>query len=223
MRARNLCVAVALAALFSAPTLAAPIVIEFDDVAPGVIPGNHYEDECVLFSSGRVSDAITIEPGAIVTLTDISNDLTVESFPSGAISDPNQAIATGGGTKDLLMEFTEPVGFVSITTDEFLETPELVRLIALEATGNPNEYKVLQFVEGLDNATTSPANLLELTSTTPFTHVIFQTSTTESEAFDNLTFIKGPVVQGEIPEPSTLALVAIALGGCWAVRRRSAA
>jgi hypothetical protein len=188
--------------------------INFDDVAPGNLPGDTYEDHCVLFSTGRIPDTISV--GAVVTLTSIVNQFEVANDPGAAISNPNLAFAIPNG--DLLMTFTEPVTNVSITTDEYSpESGETVRLISLEPTGNPNEFTVIQFDEGLDNATTSPDNLLSLSSATPFSYVIFQTlnigGQVEREGFDNLTFTKA------VPEPSSLVLLALTLGG-WAVRRR---
>ena len=188
--------------------------IDFDDVASGDLPGDTYADHCVLFSSGRIPDAISI--GAVITLTKIDNRFKVANDPDAAISNPNLAFAIPNG--DLLMTFTEPVTHVSVTTDEYSpESGETVRLISLEPTGNPNEFTVLQFDEGLDDATTAPDNLLSLSSVTPFSFVIFQTieinGLVELEGFDNLTFTKA------VPEPSSLVLLALTLGG-WAMRRR---
>lgn len=71
-----------------------------------------------------------------------------------------------------------------------------MRLIALEATLAPDQFRVLSFVEEFDN----PAVLTTLTvsAAEPFLFAIFQV-TTELEGFDNLrvTFV---------PEPMSIAM-----------------
>lgn len=111
------------------------------------------------------------------------------------------------------MAFSTPVTSVQLTTDDAGgEDADIVRLLALAQTGNPNEFVVLAVAQGLDDATTSPANQLGVSLATPLSFALFQV-TTEAEGFDNLTF-------NQVPEPTGLALVALALLAVGVGRRR---
>jgi len=106
------------------------------------------------------------------------------------------------------MSFAAPIFSIQITTDDASETGELIRLLALEPTENPWEFTVIGISEGMDSATSNPANQLSIDlGTKSFSYALFQV-TTESEGFDNLTFVPAP-------EPSAmwLLLFALLLGG----------
>ena len=103
------------------------------------------------------------------------------------------------------MSFSTPITAISVNSDSApAEIADVIRLIAVAPTGNPNEFQVIAVAKASDNATTSPGNLLSLTGLPPFSFAIFQT-TTEQEGFDNLNFTT-------VPEPGSYALLAYRLG-----------
>jgi hypothetical protein len=183
----------------SGSTLAAPVVINFDDVAAddiidnalGVYPGDQYAGSGVLFRTGIMTGEVAV--GHIVTLTDPVDEFEVLGGPGQpSISDPNFAIPRGAGNaRDLLMIFTTPVTSIQVTTDDYSrELPDVVRLLALGATASPDAYTVLAFDEKLDDAITPPDNLLSVSlGGTPFSFALFEV-TTEQEGFDDLTFVQ---------------------------------
>ena len=61
--------------------------------------------------------------------------------------------------------FRVPVTSVQLTTDDVPgEFPDVVRLLALAPTGTPFQFQGLAVAQGLDDATTSPANQLSVPS-----------------------------------------------------------
>jgi len=117
-----------------------------------------------------------------------------------AISPWNLILAADGGTHDLLLTFELPVTQVSIVSDRYPETPDVIRLMILEPVGaddvdgssNPNEAsaRVLAVDEKLDDQVRAPGNILTVhLKGKPFQHVLIE-CTTEPEAFDNLRFTR---------------------------------
>lgn len=210
--------------LLASPHLALATLINFDDVSvdgtignsPGIFPGNQYASQGVSFRTGSLSGTVSV--GGTVTLNSPVDEFEVINASVSAISDPNLAVARGGGLNDLLMIFTTPVTSVSLTSDEFPgESADIIRLIALAPTANVNEFTVLAFDEKLDDAVSSPGNLLSVAlGGTPFSYALFQ-ATTEQEGFDNLSF--NPVRL--IPEPGGLTFLGLGLlAGVLYVRNR---
>jgi hypothetical protein len=194
------------------PTIFADTVtVNFDSVAaaPGgtLYPGNTFAASGVTFTSGAIPSSVAV--GDTVTFTNIDNQMLLIGN-SNSISPPNFAAASfvfGGAANDLLMAFSTPITSVQLTTDDAnpdAAGADVVRLLALASTGNPNEYEVLAIDEGLDNAITSPANqLLVDLGGLPFSFALFQ-STTEAEGIDDLMF-------STVPEPTALVSLFTAL------------
>jgi hypothetical protein len=194
----------------SAATCAgALVVLDFDTVpaASGgtLYPGATFAASGVTFTSGSIPNAVSV--GTVFTLTNIDAQMLVVGN-GNSISPPNFAAASSvflGTADDLLMSFATPVTSLQLTTDDANPDAggaDVVRLLALESTGNPSEYRVLASVSGLDDAISSPGNLLSVNlSGTPFSFALFQ-ATTEPEGFDNLTF-------NVVPEPSSFLLLAV--------------
>jgi hypothetical protein len=128
------------------------------------------------------------------------------------VSPPNFAVATDGGFGDVFMSFASPITSLSLLTDDTGgEAADVVRLLALKSLGGGN-YEVIAVAVGSDDATTSPANLLEVNVPAGFSFAVFQT-TTEQEGFDDLTFTA-------LPEPGIMALVSVGLATFLARRAR---
>ncbi len=193
--ARCLLAACSLAAL-SGPVFA--VTIHFDTLAAGAQPGNALAAQGVTFTTGNIPNAVTL--GGTVTLASPDPQFDVFAQPANAVSPPNFVTAHLAGLNDLLIGFSAPVTEVSLRTDHFFPEPaEVVRLLALRPTANPNEFQVIGIAEGFDNATSAPADTLVVNlGGVPFRYALFQT-TTEPEGFDDLSF--------------TPALPAPALGG----------
>jgi hypothetical protein len=131
---------------------------------------------------------------------------------ANSVSPPNFAVATDGGFGDVFMSFASPITSLSLLTDDTGgEAADVVRLLALKSLGGGN-YEVIAVAVGSDDATTSPANLLEVNVPAGFSFAVFQT-TTEQEGFDDLTFTA-------LPEPGIMALVSVGLATFLARRAR---
>jgi hypothetical protein len=187
---------------------ASAVLIDFDNLPAGNQNGNVLAASGVTFATGNI-------PNVILGPFTFSNfDPRFSIFASSAVSQPNIAVALGGGLNDVLMSFSSPITAISVNSDSApAEIADVIRLIAVAPTGNPNEFQVIAVAEAFDNATTSPGNLLSLTGLPPFSFAIFQT-TTEQEGFDNLNFTR-------VSEPGTYALLALGLVALAMMRRRS--
>ena len=196
-------------ALAGAAQPASAVLIDFDNLAAGDQNGNVLAASGVTFATGTI-------PNVIVGPFTFSNfDPRFSIFSSSAVSLPNIAVALGGGLNDVLMSFSTPITSISVNSDSAPgEGADVIRLIAVAPTGNPNEFQVIAVAEAFDNATTSPGNLLSLAGLPAFSFAIFQT-TTEQEGFDNLNF-----TPTRVPEPGTYALLALGMVALSVMRRR---
>jgi hypothetical protein len=226
-------------------SIASPIAIDFEApaiaVATADMPGDIYAAQGVTFRTVRLSGTVTT--GAIVTLAPIADGLRLYR-DAGAISGQQAAgPALGGGYNDLLMRFDRPVRSVSLVSDDMVESPNSIRLIALAATDTSDRFQVVDFVDALDDAVASPQNLLALAPADSFSFALFEVRA-QQEAFDDLGFAfaaatpvpaeptqqpgsgatPSPSRPGgtDIPAPSSLAMLAGMLGGVAAAQRRAA-
>ena len=189
--------------------------INFDDLTPGTFAGDSLASQGVVFNSATV-DLENISVGDDITLTFVTNAFNVSS-PSarGAVSLPNYAIGVTVARSDMLFSFTTPVTSASLATDvELNETPQLVRLLALEETSTANVFTVLALDEGSSNAVSAPGNILSVDlGGTPFDVALFQITGSGAEGFDDLTF-------SPVPLPAALWLFSSGLCALWLVARR---
>lgn len=181
-------------------------LVDFERLTSGPNAGNIYADLGVNFSSGSLAGTVAVGN----TVTFAPNLTSIFGYgPTNVWSGSWGGYAQG--VDDLMMTFDVAWNRVSLLTDKSIEDPQLVRLMALRSLGG-NNYEVLTFAEALDNGTSLAQCLMSLTSTTAFSHVVFE-ATTEQEGIDDLEF-------GVVPEPGTLA--ALGLGWVAFSRRRRA-
>ena len=165
--------------------------VNFDNLNTGVNPGNVLAASGVTFTTCQTPDAVAV--GDIIVISnpvDQFEILTEDGFSEDAISSPNFAVGLGLGTSDVLMTFADPVNEVALFSDDCpSETPDLIRLLALNPTDKVNEFKVVAIHNGLDDASDflHIGNYMFVESNTKFSAALFQTIT-EAEGFDNLTF-----------------------------------
>lgn len=206
----------------SSPARADLIIVNFDSVVASpsgtLFPGNTFAASGVTFTSGSIPNTVNV--GDTITFSNAVNQILILGNPD-SISPPNFAAAAGvfGVANDVLMAFSTPVTSVQLTTDDNpFEAPDIVRLLALAPTANPNQFVVLAIAEGLDNATMPPDNMLSVSlGGVPFSFALFQV-TTEAEGFDDLTFVT--VTGTAVPEPSSLLLCLLGVGGVILIGRR---
>jgi PEP-CTERM motif len=195
---------------------ASATTITFDELPPvsnNTQAGNTYDPLGIHISTLQSIPDTVDAVGDIFTATPSSDTFWLISNPGGAgsVSPPNFAAATNGGLAEVLFSFSSPITSLSLQTDNTPgEFPDVVRLLALQLIG-PNQYQVVAVASGLDNATTFPANFLQVFGA-GFQFAIFQT-TTEQEGFDNVTF-------AAVPEPATLGLLFTGLAGLACRNRR---
>jgi len=209
---------IVLASAFAlAPRQASAEVINFDELVlpPGITAqlGNHYAGSGITFSSGDVPAGLNpaIAVGDVFTLGGVIDGF-VAINNANAVSPPNFAGARNLGLQDTLMSFTGSITSLSLHSDDApADGNDVIRLLALEATGNPDEYRVLAFVAASDGAVSEPDNLLTVNVPGGFSFAIFQV-TTEQEGFDDVTFAT--------PEPATLLLLAVSVLGLGLSQRR---
>jgi hypothetical protein len=178
------------------------------------LPGNTYSALGVTFSTVLLNDAPVV--GETRFLAPVSDSFRMYRSDDAISGLQFAGPHLGGGANDLLMHFSTPITQISVVSDDTgAELPQTIRLIALSqlAAG----YRVLDFVAGLDDATQSPDNLLQLDlGGASFSDVLFEV-TTEQEGFDDLRF----TTVAQIPEPASLALLGgVALSGLLVGRRR---
>ncbi|MBI1977203.1 MAG: PEP-CTERM sorting domain-containing protein [Candidatus Omnitrophica bacterium] len=208
---------------------AGAVLIDFDDqVLVNVVEpraGNLYAAQGITFSSGNMSPDLNaaIAVGNTFTLTGILNEFVVIGN-ANAVSNPNFAGARSLGLQDTLMAFSSPISDLSLHSDDTGEGAQIIRLLSLAATANPDEYQVLAFDEKLDNAVSEPANLLSVNVPSGFSFALFQV-TTEQEGFDdvNFTFLQdGGPGHEVIPEPTSFLLFGIGgLAAALAKRKKT--
>jgi len=226
---------------------AAAVTIDFE--APAIatpnaeLPGDSFAAQGVRFRTVRLSGTVVI--GGTITLTDQNSDLRLYRDASAISGDQLIGPSLGGSSNDLLMSFSQPQTAVSLTSDDMVETPNPIRLIALAATTTPDRYRVIDFVDAQDDAVGAPANLLALAPSESFTLALFEVRS-QQEGFDDLSFtfvavppivvppdtvppvVVPPVVVPPVPDavvsipaPSSLLLLAGAMGSAAAARRHT--
>lgn len=195
-------------AIFGASTASASVV-NFDDLphsGGAVLPvaGDYYSASGILFSSGTIPGTPMVND--VFTMTDMVNEFAYVSN-SSSVSVPNLAGARDLGLQDTLFSFTTAIANLAMTSDSVSDGPTF-RLLALESTGAPNTFRVL----AVDEAVTGYQDALNLSITGGFSFAAFQV-TTEQEGFDDITF-------SSVPAPGSM--IAGAVAGVWALRRRRA-
>jgi hypothetical protein len=194
---------------------AAAILIDFESpeatANPTLVSGTTYVAQGVTFSTVLRSVSTTPVVGASTTLSTVGSSMRLYEGSNAFSGDQFAGPEPGGGANDLLMQFSTAITKISVVSDQTVEQPDVIRLIALADLGGGN-FEILGSAEGLDNAIGLPASLLEVDmGATSFNYALLEI-TTEQEGFDDLR-----VTTARVPEPATLAL--LGLGLAW--RRRS--
>lgn len=170
-------------------------------------PTDVYRDKHGLLM-GTCELAGTPEIGKAVRLTNPVGSFEIICAKNQPFISPHSIVlATGGGTRDLLLTFETPVTSISIVSDKSSETPDVIRLLIVEPlesdqrltalernAGRQVEVRVVAVDEKQDDANSAPGNTLSVDlKGKPFHHVVIE-CTTEQEGFDDLKFTraKGP-------------------------------
>ena len=124
---------------------------------------------------------------------------------SSSVSVPNLAGARDIGLQDVLFSFSGLIDHLDMTSDSVPDGTTF-RLLARQATGTPNTFRVL----AVDEAVTGYQDSLSVSVPGGFAFAAFQV-TTEQEGFDDVTF-------GFVPSPGAPAVFAVA--GIALIRRR---
>jgi hypothetical protein len=177
--------------------------VNFDNVAASsagtIFAGNTWSSKGVVFRSVKSQNALLV--GQTITVSTGTANLMVLGN-ADSVSAPNFAAASGvfdgSGRNDVLMHFASPVDSVRLVTDQSKgETPDFVRLLTLVPAGS-NKFVVTGIDVGLDNAITSPQNVLAVDPPNPVSWALFQV-TTEAEGFDNLVYTHPPTCPNHGP------------------------
>jgi hypothetical protein len=168
--------------------------INFDNLKGGPQPGSVEQAAGVTFQTCDLPAEIRV--GDMITPSSLVDGIEVETNPDWADSPPNYIIPLRGTALDVLISFANPVTSVQLFTDRYPDEPHnLLRLIALQTTAIPGQYKVLSFVEAYDDELQQKQGSQPLGNAmavdaagVPFSVAIFQ-AVTELEGFDDLTFV----------------------------------
>lgn len=199
--------------VFAFTARAGLVTLDFEGLSVGGQPGDLYPG--IDFFYGNAGDDAAV--GDLLAFSDLRSGFQITQGPfviSGSNAVSCFPTSFGPPQAETLMAFAVPVTTVSLVTDDaFGETADIVRLLALEATANPLEFRILAIDEGTDDGTTIQANTLTLRLDTPFSFAAFQ-RTSEAESFDDLTF-----GTHSVPEPSSALIFIVACGIVGVVRR----
>ena len=124
------------------------------------LPGDGFAASGVRFRTVRLSGSVA--RGAIVTLAPVADGLRILRDASAISGQQAASPALGGGYNDLLMEFATPLSSIVLATDDMVEAPNPVRLLALAATAAADRFRVVDVAEAMDDATEAPANRMAL-------------------------------------------------------------
>lgn len=202
------------------------------------LPGDAFAGKGVAFRTVRLSGTVAV--GGVVTLAAIADGLRVYRDATAISGQQGAGPAQGGAYNDLLMRFDRPVASVALTSDDAVETANPIRLIALAATDAADRFRVIDFVDAMDDAVAAPANLLSLAPSESFSFALFEVRS-QQEGFDDLSFVFAAAPPGAsttppaetrpgdpppapngigVPAPSSLAVLMGAIGGARAGRGR---
>jgi hypothetical protein len=182
------------------------------------LPGDGFAASGVRFRTVRLSGSVA--RGAIVTLAPVADGLRILRDASAISGQQAASPALGGGYNDLLMEFATPLSSIVLATDDMVEAPNPVRLLALAATAAADRFRVVDVAEAMDDATEAPANRMALEPAEAFAFAFFEVRQ-QQEGFDDLAFAFAPANPSnppaappapppetrEVPLPSSLAVL----------------
>ncbi len=187
---RQACVLACVASL--SPTLLAQVTtINFEDLSSGQLAGNAVPG--LTITTCDIPDTVAV--GDVISPTNAADGFWLVADPTAAVSPPNYIIPRDEVALDLLISFETPVTRVKLYADRFAGEPHnLLRLLAVRATGTVGMYEVLEVTEAWDELLEQvenndpPGNWMAVSGGgTPFTSVVFQ-ALTELEGIDDLTF-----------------------------------
>lgn len=182
------------------------------------IAGDGFAASGVRFRTVRLSGSVA--RGAIVALAPVADGLRILRDASAISGLQAASPALGGGYNDLLMEFAAPLASIALVTDDMIEAPNPIRLLALAATSVADRFRVVDFAEAMDDAVEAPANRMALEPAEAFSYALFEVRQ-QQEGFDDLAFAFAPANPAtppapppapppetrEVPLPSSLAML----------------